>query len=174
MDNEIGQFVWIQLDFYFSTEWQSAFLIHLRHRCARLHCVLCTFDGDGNASSGDIGCRHFSAGILSTSNGRTIRHQCTRDSTVSAKNSAPVANASTYIDWYLFVFLQRNFRHYTCGHLYSVVLNVGVETFCDRILNGSSTDFDRISVCSFVWCICINYNFLNLPSNSVFPIFDHT
>lgn len=78
-----------------------------------------------------------------------------------------------HIHWLVFVlFLQRNFRHYTCGHLYSVVLNVGVETFCDRILNGSSTDFDRISVCSFVWCICINYNFLNLPSNSVFPIFD--
>lgn len=90
----------IQLDFYLPTEWQSAFLIHLRHRRARLHCVLCSFDGDGNTSIGYVGCSHFSARILPTSNGRTIRHQCTRGSTVSANRCAPAANASTSINWY--------------------------------------------------------------------------
>lgn len=120
----IGQFVRIQLDFYLSTEWQSAFLIHLRHRRTRLHCVLCTFDGDGDASIGDIGCSHFSAGILPAANGRTIRHQCTRRSPVSTKNdplwhmpSHSLIGIFTFAEELLesysrpFVFCGAQFRH---------------------------------------------------------------
>lgn len=45
--------------------------------------------------------------------------------------------------------------------MYSMVLSFSIEIIRYSVFNGKSTNFDCISMCIVVWCICIDYDILN-------------
>lgn len=85
-----------------STEWQSAFLVYLRHHRVWFILILCTANGDGDTSIGYTGRCDFCARLLSSANGRVIRHQCALDTAVSSRMNVAIQTLYKFLISFIF------------------------------------------------------------------------
>lgn len=123
-----------------------------------MRCILCSSFINGHTVAGDIGRSNFSSGLLYSSDGCTVWHQCSHHRSVSK----PVVDCYNQflISYCSLQMLQRCCWNSICWTLYILVCTVGVKTFRYCLLNGSSANFDSISVCFALWRFRFDYDFL--------------
>ena len=60
----------------------------------------------------------------------------------------------------LYIFLQRDHGNNILSCFDILVCIISIKTLCYSLFNGPSTSTRCLPLCSIVWCICVDYNFL--------------
>lgn len=155
------------------TERQSDLLLYLWDRCVGIAGILCA-----TLTNGDyLNCYYRSCGlgpgILLVANGCAVRHQrlCNRS----------VSNFIIFIKLNCLLFgvylrFQRSNRDCVCRNIDFVVCCIRFKAVCYCLFNGPPADFDRVPMCSSLWCIRTNNNILicNCYKLSIKNLFEYT
>lgn len=127
-----------------------------------MRCILCSSLINGHTVSSDTGRSDFGSGLLYSSDGRTVWHQCSHHRSVSEKRFSIVIQPSVCNIFVSSLMLQGCCGYSICGTLYILVCIVSVKTVRYCLLHGSSANFGSISLRPALWRVRIDYDLLKL------------